>query len=48
MLDTTQIEAFERDGYLTIENVLTVAEVEELRRVTDAFVEKSRNVGSNE
>ena len=48
MLDAAQIEAFERDGYLTIENVLTVAEVAELRRVTDEFVEKSRNVGSND
>ena len=48
MLDAAQIEAFERNGYLAIQNVLTVAELEELRHVTDAFVEKSRNVSSND
>ena len=48
MLDATQIEGYERDGYLTVDNVLTVDELEELRHVTDEFVEKSRNVGSND
>ena len=48
MLDATRIDGYERDGYLAIEGVLTVDELEELRRVTDGFVEKSRNVGSND
>ena len=48
MLDAAQIEAFERKGYLAIQNVLTVAELEELRHVTDEFVEQSRNASSND
>jgi len=44
MLDPTQIEAYETNGYLAVENVLTEDEVAELRRVTDEFVEKSRLV----
>jgi len=48
MLDAAQIEAFERNGYLTVEDVLTAAELTELRRVTDEFVERSRQVGSND
>ena len=48
MLNKNQIESYDRNGYLAIENVLTVAELEELRRVTDKFVEKSRNVASND
>jgi len=48
MLNSTQIEDFDRNGYLAIENVLAEAELEELRQVTDEFVEKSRNVTSND
>ena len=48
MLSAAQIEAYDRDGYLAIENVLTKAELEELRQVTDGFVERSRNVTSND
>ena len=48
MLNADQIEAFDRDGYLAVENVLTGGELEELRRVTEEFVERSRNVTSND
>ena len=44
MLSPEQIETYHRDGYLGVENVLSEAEVEELRQVTDEFVEKSRRV----
>ena len=48
MLDANQIASYQSNGYLTIEDVLTVAELEELRRVTDEFVEKSRAVTAND
>ena len=48
MLSAAQVEAYNRNGYLAIENVLTRAELEELRRLTDEFVEKSRNVTAND
>ena len=48
MLSEDQIEAYDRNGYLAIDNVLTESELEELRRLTDEFVEKSRDVTSND
>ena len=48
MLNAAQIETYDRDGYLAIEDVLTGAELDELRQVTDEFVEKSRNVTSHD
>ncbi len=48
MLNAAQVEAYERNGYLAVENVLTLAELEELRRLTDEFVEKSRQVTAND
>jgi ectoine hydroxylase-related dioxygenase (phytanoyl-CoA dioxygenase family) len=42
MLTHEEIEAYRERGYMAVENVLTTEEVEELRRVTDEFVEKSR------
>ena len=47
MLAQDQIEIYNRDGYLSVENVLSVTQIEELRRVTDEFVEKSRQVTEN-
>ena len=44
MLSRQEIEAYHEKGYCTVEGVLTAAEVTELRRVTDEFVEKSREV----
>ena len=48
MLNAAQIDAYDTKGYLTIKNVLTEDQLEELRRVTDEFVEKSRDVTSND
>ncbi|MCY3841414.1 MAG: phytanoyl-CoA dioxygenase family protein, partial [Gammaproteobacteria bacterium] len=47
MLSAAQVEAYDRNGYLALENVLTEAELEELRRLTDEFVEQSRKVTGN-
>ena len=41
MLNAAQIEVYDRNGYLAIEGVLTAPELEELRQVTDEFVERS-------
>ena len=43
MLSQQQIEEYHEKGYLGVENVLSAAEVQELRDVTDEFIEKSRN-----
>ena len=44
MLSQEQIEFYHTNGYLGVEDVLSGEEVTELRRVTDAFVEASRQV----
>ncbi|MBH54267.1 MAG: phytanoyl-CoA dioxygenase [Opitutaceae bacterium] len=44
MLSKRQIEIYHRDGFIGVENVLNEVEIEELCRVTDEFVEKSRSV----
>ena len=44
MLSQEQIDFYHTNGYLGVEDVLSGEEVEELRRVTDAFVEASRQV----
>lgn len=44
MLTENEIAAYQKDGYIGVEDVLSAAEVEELRRVTDEFVENSRQV----
>lgn len=44
MLSPEQVEQYRREGYVAVEGVYSPAEVEELRRVTDEFVEKSREV----
>lgn len=43
-LSAKQIEAYWRDGFLIVENAVSENDVEELRRVTDEFVEGSRGV----
>ena len=48
MLNAAQIEAYAENGYLAVEGVLTAEEVEELRQITDEFVDKSRSVTSND
>lgn len=44
MLGGQQIDAYHRDGFIVVENVFSPAEIDELRDVTDDFVEQSRNV----
>lgn len=44
MLTPDQIEAYHRNGYIGVEGVLSPAEVQELRDVTDGWIEKSRSV----
>lgn len=44
MLSKEQINLYEEKGYIGVEAVLTDEEVAALRRVTDEFVEKSREV----
>ena len=44
MLTQEQIAFYHEHGYLGVENVLSENEVNDLRRITDEFVEKSREV----
>jgi ectoine hydroxylase-related dioxygenase (phytanoyl-CoA dioxygenase family) len=44
MLTQEQINFYHKNGYISVENVLTEEEIADLRRVTDEFVEKSRSV----
>ena len=44
MLSQAQIEEYNRDGAIVVPDVLTQDEVRELRRVTDEFVERARQV----
>lgn len=48
MLSQKQIDSYHKNGYLGVENVLSDAEVGELRRVTNEFVEKSRSVAEHD
>ena len=47
MISQQQIDFYHENGYLGVENVLSAEEVQDLRRVTDEFVEKSRAVTSH-
>lgn len=48
MLTQEQIEFYRANGYLAVEKVFNPAEVEELRRVTDEFVDQSRQVDQSD
>ena len=48
MLTPDQIEFYRKNGYLGVEGVFTSQQVDELRRVTDEFVEISRQVTEND
>ena len=48
MVTVEQVETFNTDGYLSVDSVLSREELDELRRVTDEFVEQSRNVTEND
>lgn len=42
MLTKLQIDSYYEKGYLAVENVLSLGELQELRKVTDNFVDQSR------
>ena len=44
MLTQEQRDFYHENGYIGVEAVLTAEEVADLQRVTDEFVEKSREV----
>ncbi|MXY99632.1 phytanoyl-CoA dioxygenase family protein, partial [Candidatus Poribacteria bacterium] len=44
MLTQEQCKSYEENGYIGVEAVLTAEEVADLQRVTEEFVEKSREV----
>jgi len=48
MLTPDQIQAYHDQGYLGVEDVISAAELDELRQVTDEFVEKSRAITTND
>lgn len=47
-LTKEQIDRYWEDGFIVVEGVLSAAEVNELRRVTDDLVEKSRTVSQHD
>ncbi len=48
MLTSEQIATYREKGYIGVEGVLSAAEIEGLRQVTDEFVEKSRAVSQSD
>src|SRR6478672_13556747 len=48
MLTDMQRAAYDRDGVIVVPDVFTAAEIDELRRVTDQFVQKSAAVAAND
>jgi len=42
MISAAQIAAYEEDGFVVVEDVLSTDEVSALRRVTDELVESAR------
>lgn len=46
-LSTEQVQAYRRDGFLVVPDVLDAAEVADLRRATDELVEQSRQVSTH-
>ncbi|HUC71417.1 MAG TPA: phytanoyl-CoA dioxygenase family protein, partial [Stellaceae bacterium] len=48
MLSTATLASYRRDGFVVLPDILTAAEVDALRRVTDDFVQAARSVGAND
>lgn len=46
-LDKSQVEQYQREGYLVIDDVLAPEVMGELRAVTDSFVDQSRHATSS-
>src|SRR2546427_12078506 len=47
-LTDAQIAGYHRDGYLAVPRLIDAERVEALRRLTDAFVERSRGVSRSD
>ena len=47
MIDDSTVRTYRQDAYIVVPDVLSAAEVADLRRVTDAFVERSRQATSH-
>jgi phytanoyl-CoA hydroxylase len=48
MLSTAQRTAYDQDGVIVVPDVFSPAEIDELRQVTDGFVERSARVSAND
>ena len=48
MLSRATLAAYNRDGFIVLPDILEAAQVEELRRVTDRFVDNARSVAAND
>ena len=48
MLSADQIAAYQEKGFIAVENVLSADELDDLRLVTDEFVERSRAISQND
>ena len=48
MISEADVAFYENNGYLVVHDVLSRLVVEELRRVTDEFVEKARSVSAHD
>jgi phytanoyl-CoA hydroxylase len=48
MLTSAQRATYDRDGVIVVPDVFSAAEIAELRRVTDGFVDRSAAVGAND
>jgi phytanoyl-CoA hydroxylase len=48
MLTRDQVQSYQRDGYLVIDNVLSATELDNVRQVVDGLVEVSRSVTTHD
>ena len=48
MLSPAALAAYRRDGFIVLPDILEPAQIEALRRVTDAFVDNARTVLAND
>ena len=44
MLTQEQTDFYQINGYIVVENVISAKDIAELRKITDEFVDKSREV----
>lgn len=48
VISAEQVQAYRRDGFVVVDDVLDEAELQALRRVTDELVERSRSVSAHD